>query len=218
MSRRVLSLLTVPLFLLAIAGLTAISAPPALSAAPPSPGGGAVVTPPQPPGDGQPASDGQPPGDGQPPDGGGSGPGQPPGDGPAADPNVPADAREGYYVRVSLAEQVARVYLDGLEMRSMTCSAGTADKPTPTGRFYIQNRGDFFFSEKYQQGGKWWVSFKDWGLYLFHSVPTDRAGEIIPEEAAKLGRPASHGCIRLAEPDARWFYDTIPEGAPVDIQ
>ena len=99
----------------------------------------------------------------------------------------------------------------------MVCSAGTAAKPTPTGRFFIQNRGEVFFSEKYQQGGKWWVSFRDWGIYLFHSVPTNRNGEIIPEEAAKLGRPASHGCVRLSMADARWLYDTIPEETPVDI-
>jgi len=137
--------------------------------------------------------------------------------GDPGDPAVPADAQEGYYIRVLLDRQVVLVYLDGREIRAMVCSAGTAAKPTPTGRFFIQNRGEFFFSEKYQQGGRWWVSFRDWGIYLFHSVPTDRNGEIIPEEAAKLGRPASHGCVRLSMADARWLYDTIPEGAPVDI-
>ena len=137
--------------------------------------------------------------------------------GDPVDPAVPADAQEGYYVRVLLDRQVVLVYLDGQEIRAMVCSAGTAAKPTPTGRFFIQNRGEFFFSEKYQQGGKWWVSFRDWGIYLFHSVPTNRNGEIIPEEAAKLGRPASHGCVRLSMADARWLYDTIPEEAPVDI-
>jgi len=136
---------------------------------------------------------------------------------PAGDPVVPADAQEGYYIRVLLDRQVVLVYLDGQEIRAMVCSAGTVAKPTPTGRFFIQNRGEVFFSEKYQQGGKWWVSFRDWGIYLFHSVPTNRNGEIIPEEAAKLGRPASHGCVRLSMADARWLYDTIPEEAPVDI-
>ena len=136
---------------------------------------------------------------------------------PAGDPVVPADAQEGYYIRVLLDRQVVLVYLDGQEIRAMVCSAGTVAKPTPTGRFFIQNRGEVFFSEKYQQGGKWWVSFRDWGIYLFHSVPTNRNGEIIPEEATKLGRPASHGCVRLSMADARWLYDTIPEEAPVDI-
>jgi len=132
-------------------------------------------------------------------------------------PAVPADARKRYYVDVSLAEQLVRVYLDGEEVRVMVCSAGTPESPTPTGRFELQNRGEFFFSEKYQEGGKWWVSFQGWGVYLFHSVPTDRYGAVLPDEAAKLGHPASHGCIRLSMDDARWFYNTVPEKTPVDI-
>jgi len=191
-SRRIISILTATAVLLAVVVLVTVGALHAFSAVPSTggqPGGNPVV-----PG-GDPAVPG----------------------GDPLDPAVPADAQEGYYIRVLLDRQVVLVYLDGREIRAMVCSAGTAAKPTPTGRFFIQNRGEFFFSEKYQQGGKWWVSFRDWGIYLFHSVPTDRNGEIIPEEAAKLGQPASHGCVRLSMADARWLYDTIPEGAPVDI-
>ena len=133
-------------------------------------------------------------------------------------PVVPEDASSGYYIHVSLDEQLVRIYFDGEEVRRMVCSGGTADMPTPTGRFYLQNRGEQFFSRKYQQGARWWVSFRDWGIYLFHSVPFDADGEIIPEEAAKLGQPASHGCIRLLLEDAKWFYETMPEGATVDIE
>jgi lipoprotein-anchoring transpeptidase ErfK/SrfK len=193
--RRVRSLLSVPLLLLAIVGVTVFTAPPAFSAVLPAPSSVAAVA----------VSTS------------GAADSALSGGGPTSTASLPADAQKGYYVRVGLDEQLVRVYLDGREIRSMICSGGTAEKPTPVGRFYIQNRGDFFFSEKYQQGGKWWVSFRDWGIYLFHSVPTNRLGDIIPEEAAKLGQPASHGCIRLSMDDAKWFYDTIPAEAPVDI-
>jgi lipoprotein-anchoring transpeptidase ErfK/SrfK len=135
-------------------------------------------------------------------------------------PEVPPDAAAGYYVHVSISEQLVRVFLDGVEVRRMVCSTGVpeTDWATPTGRFYIQNRGEYFFSERYEQGARWWVSFRDWGLYLFHSVPLDRTGKVIQEEADKLGQPASHGCVRLGMEDARWFYETIPEGTPVDIE
>lgn len=185
-----------------------------LSADPPASGGGAHA------GGG---GDGGQPGDtgsgggAQPGDSGTDG-GSQPGDTGDTGSGAPSDSQKGYYISVSLADQVVHVYLDGEEIKAMICSAGTAEKPTPTGRFHIQNRGEFFFSEKYQQGGKWWVSFKDWGIYLFHSVPTDKDGNILEDEAAKLGQPASHGCIRLAVENARWIYDNIPEGAPVDIQ
>ncbi|MBK1811184.1 L,D-transpeptidase [Clostridium sp. YIM B02505] len=53
--------------------------------------------------------------------------------------------------------------------------------------------------------------------YLFHSLPVDSNGHIIEEEAAKLGTPASHGCIRLIPNDAFWFYENIPKGSDVEI-
>lgn len=202
MSEHRQSLLTVPLLLLAVVVLTVIGTP-TLAAMP--------VPEPPPVGEG--------------------GAGNPPAgidpavaiDSPAGSRvlfPVPEDARYGYYVQVGLVRQRVHVYLDGLLIRSMVCSTGVVedDHATPIGRFYIQNRGESFFSEKYQQGALWWVSFRDWGIYLFHSVPTDRDGNVIPEEAAKLGIPASHGCVRLTLDDARWFYATIPQGTPVDIQ
>ena len=33
-----------------------------------------------------------------------------------------------------------------------------------------------------------------------------------------LGQKASHGCIRLKVKDAKWIYDTCPEGTTVVIQ
>jgi len=130
----------------------------------------------------------------------------------------PALTGEGWGVLVDVSAQKVYVYQGGKLARTMVCSTGTADNPTPRGEFRIQNRGTWFFSEKYQQGGRWWVSFHNWGEYLFHSVPTDREGRILPEEAARLGQPASHGCVRLSTEDAEWFYHHVPEGAPVIIR
>jgi lipoprotein-anchoring transpeptidase ErfK/SrfK len=123
----------------------------------------------------------------------------------------------GYWIEVSTDEQKTRIYYDGNLIKEWDVSTGTEDKPTPIGVFKIQNRGEWFFSEKYQQGGRWWVSFKDWGVYLFHSVPMDREKRVIVEEAARLGTPASHGCVRLATENAKWIYDNIPQGTPVYI-
>ena len=64
-------------------------------------------------------------------------------------------------------------------------------------------------------GANWWVSF--YGDYLFHTVPTDSDGNYIVSEAEKLGRPASHGCLRLTVSDAKWIYDNIPDGTTVVI-
>lgn len=135
----------------------------------------------------------------------------------AALANLPPPAPGETWVEVSLAEQKVRVFNGRDVVREMPASTGVADSPTPAGSFRLENRGEWFFSEKYRQGGWYWVSFKDWGVYLFHSVPTDREKRIIPEEATLLGVPASHGCVRLALEDARWVYETLPEGTRVEI-
>lgn len=121
------------------------------------------------------------------------------------------------WLDVDVTGQRVRIMKGETVTREMVASTGTEAQPTPLGTFKIQNRGEWFFSKKYQQGGQWWVSFKDWGVYLFHSVPMDEHQRIIDEEAAKLGQPASHGCVRLSVADAKWIYDNIKAGTRVVI-
>lgn len=121
-----------------------------------------------------------------------------------------------YNIDVNISEQKVRIYENGQLVQEWLASSGR-NNSTPLGDFVIENRGEWFFSEKYRQGGKWWVSFKDHGVYLFHSLPMDRSKQLLADEASKLGSPVSHGCIRLKEENARWIYDHIPQGTPVKI-
>lgn len=122
-----------------------------------------------------------------------------------------------YWIDVDVTAQQVRIMRGEEVVKTMTASTGVEGHETPLGTFEIQNRGEWFFNEKYQQGAKYWVSFKGWGVYLFHSLAMDKDQEVIPEEAAKLGQPASHGCIRLAIEDAKWIYDNIPAKTKVVI-
>lgn len=121
-----------------------------------------------------------------------------------------------YVIDVCISDQKVRIYKNGTVTKEWTASTGV-NSATPLGSFTIQNRGEWFYSEKYQEGAMWWISFKDWGIYLFHSIPMDREKNVITEEANKLGTPASHGCIRLELDNAKWIYENIPEGTPVNI-
>lgn len=91
---------------------------------------------------------------------------------------------------------------------------------TPTGTFHVeQERGDHFYSDLSHEGGNWWVSWKDHGIYLFHSVPIDQQGNYEEDQARLLGKkPASHGCIRLSVSDAKWLYEQLPVGTKVVIK
>ena len=120
-------------------------------------------------------------------------------------------------VNVSLAEQRVTVY-DAKDriVKQFVCSTGSAGNETPTGSFRIQERGESFYSDRVQEGGYYWTQFQ--GNYLFHSLPFDKNRQMEPEEAAKIGTPASHGCVRLELEDAKWIYDNIPRGTHVTIQ
>lgn len=122
-----------------------------------------------------------------------------------------------YLIYVNLSEQMTYVYKGTMNkwdtVKSFTCSTGINDEKTPTGVFDIRERGDWFFSDKYQQGGKYWVQF--YGDYLFHSVPYNEDQSEVVDNT--LGTPASHGCIRLKTEDAKWIYDNIEAGTKVII-
>lgn len=124
---------------------------------------------------------------------------------------------EGLWVEVSLKEDGHKVFIreDDQLLREMICSGGTSDEPTPLGTFNLQNRGEKFYSQRFKEGATYWVRIKE--QYLFHGIPRNEDWEIIKEELDKLGGPASHGCIRLAEEDAKWFYDNVPDGTTVII-
>lgn len=118
-------------------------------------------------------------------------------------------------VEVSLAKQPVYVKSGGQTIYTMIASTGV-DDATPHGSYTIDTRGEHFYNAEEGMGADYWVQF--YGSYLFHSVPTGEAfGDYLPEEGAKLGQPASHGCVRLAVADAQWFYDQVPDGTLVTI-
>lgn len=122
------------------------------------------------------------------------------------------------FIEVDVTEQLVRIMNGEKAIKQMVASTGREGHETPLGTFEIQNRGTWFYSEKYKQGAKYWVSFKGWGVYLFHSVAMDKDRQVIQEEAEKLGQPVSHGCVRLSTEDAKWIHDNIPEKTRVVIR
>lgn len=125
------------------------------------------------------------------------------------------------WIDVSIAKQ--RVYIkEGNQvLYTMVTSTGINSNPdtaTPKGTYHIQaERGEWFYSARVKEGAEYWVSWKNHGQYLFHSVAMDKHQHVIESEAKKLGHEASHGCLRLSIPDAKWIYDHIETGTKVVI-
>lgn len=120
-------------------------------------------------------------------------------------------------IYVNLKDQITYIYKGSInnwdKIKSFKCSTGIESEKTPTGIFDVRERGAWFFSDKYNQGGKYWVQF--YGDYLFHSVPYNKDQSEVVDYT--LGLPASHGCIRLKTEDSKWIYDNIESGTKVII-
>lgn len=118
------------------------------------------------------------------------------------------DMGDRYWVEVNLGSlHTMTVYRGNKVVRKMLASGGKSSTPTPVGYFYTQDRGASFWSPRFGEGATYWVRLV--GQILIHSVPKDNMWKTKEDEHEKLGLPASHGCVRLSEKDAKWFYENI---------
>ena len=128
------------------------------------------------------------------------------------------DSHTPYLIQVDLSNQVTNIFKGKKNswnlLKTFSCSSGIQGEDTPIVTFTVKEKGDWFFSENYKQGGKYWVQFS--GNYLFHSLPYANDKKTIVDFT--LGKPASHGCIRLRELDSKRIYDNVPRGSKVIIQ
>lgn len=118
-------------------------------------------------------------------------------------------SKTAYLVYLNLDKQMTYVYEGSNNnwslIKEFPSSTGIDGEETPKGIFSVTNRGEWFYSEEFQQGAKYWVQFM--GDYLFHSLPFDESQSNIVDYT--IGEPSSHGCIRLEVEDAKWLYDNI---------
>ena len=130
---------------------------------------------------------------------------------------------KGYYIQVDITNQYVTVYRksDMVIVRQMICSTGTNATPTPQGVYTMPAR-------RRADERKKWYTFADCygqyasrinGPYLFHSYLfyAKRDSAVIQSSVNALGSQASHGCIRLRIPDAKWIAQNCPAGTRVKI-
>ena len=125
-------------------------------------------------------------------------------------------------ITVSRSERRARVFRRGELVKTYTVAVGSAEYPTPTGRFVVQTM---------QRNPSWNVPNSSWA--------GDLAGTTIPggdpnnplvarwigfngsvgfhgtNSAGSLGTAASHGCIRMNPSDVIDLFERVNPGAPV---
>lgn len=118
-------------------------------------------------------------------------------------------------VVVDLSDQTATVYdVSGFPVRTFDVSTGAPDTPTPTGRFKVSSKSPATFARQNPSVSmRYMVRFNN-GVG-FHSIPR-KNGSPLPTPLGRLG--VSHGCVRLADADAKLLYENLPVGARVVVK
>lgn len=107
-------------------------------------------------------------------------------------------------ILVSLAEQVARVYRNGIEIGIARVSTGRPGYPTPTGVFTILQKARVHHSSTYDEASMPYTERLTWDGVALHAggVP---------------GYPSSHGCVHLPLEFAELVFGVTAVGGTVVI-
>jgi len=139
-------------------------------------------------------------------------------------PGYVAGLFEGLYIDINLTLQRVYIMSGHTKLAEYLISSGKRGTPTPVGLFYIKNKIELAESRLYP--GIW---MQKWNAlarnpdgsgyegYGLHRVPCFNSSCTITESYSHLGRPASHGCVRIADEGADWIYGNAPVGTPVNI-
>ena len=138
-------------------------------------------------------------------------------------PTAYAKYSKPYYIKVDLSSQIVTVYHTATDTiaRQMICSTGVQET-TPRGTYYLPKpeageREPWYYFSLYDCYTQYVTRIID--NVMFHSIPCSYKSQKSVSETAmsKLGTPASHGCIRLLWPDAKFIAEECEPGTRVEI-
>jgi lipoprotein-anchoring transpeptidase ErfK/SrfK len=127
---------------------------------------------------------------------------------------------EGRYLEVDLSSQRMHLIEGTAYHRTFIISTGKWSTPTPIGTFAIKNHIAVAWSNPFKLFMPQWMGLQkaEDGVYEgygIHGLPYWPSG--VKEGVNHLGRPVSHGCIRLGPDDAPYVYDWAGNGTHVVI-
>ena len=100
--------------------------------------------------------------------------------------------------RVSISQQRMQVFHEGRHIYSWPVSTAKSGKITPTGTFAPEFLSRNHRSRRYNNAPMPWAIFYD-GNYAIHGT----------DQIKRLGKPASHGCVRLHPDNAEILFKMV---------
>ena len=111
---------------------------------------------------------------------------------------VPGSASAGVTVEVDVGSQIMEVYIDGRLRYTWRVSTGRSGYETPGGTYSVKRLEEEWYSRQYDDAPMPNAIFFASG-YAIHGT----------YDVKRLGRPASHGCVRLAPGHAARLYNLV---------
>lgn len=116
-----------------------------------------------------------------------------------------------HYLVIDLSRQrLFAMNRDSKVLDEFKVSTGMHGYETPARGFRVVNKARYAYSEKYEADMYNWLGLTRNGEYGLHSLKGSGYER-------RLGRRASHGCIRLSRKDAQYLFPLIPLGTTVRI-
>ena len=111
-----------------------------------------------------------------------------------------APARADIVVQVANPSQRMQVYVDGALTYVWKVSTARPGYWTPPGDYYVERMERMWYSRKYD------MSPMPYSLFFYGGFAIRGTGAV-----RQLGRPASHGCVRLHPANARALYSLVAQ-------
>ena len=114
-----------------------------------------------------------------------------------------------YWAEIILGKnQEMIIYQGNQKVKRIQCSGGSESNPTLRGTFYIQDKGDKYFSKTENEGANYWLTLSE-GIRI-HGMTRNENWEIKMNVLNRLGEGQTGGNIVMLEEDALWLYKTLP--------
>ncbi len=102
-------------------------------------------------------------------------------------------------VNIDKSTQEMTVFVDGIERHTWPVSTGTRGYATPSGTYTASSMNEMWYSKQWDDAP------------MPHSVFFTKRGHAIhgTTDVKRLGKPASHGCVRLAPANAKTLFGIV---------
>ena len=104
-------------------------------------------------------------------------------------------------INIDKANQKMTVFLNGMQRYEWPVSTGVRGYTTPSGSYTASSMNEIWYSKQWDDAP------------MPHAIFFTKKGHAVhgTNETKKLGKPASHGCVRLAPENARTLFALVKE-------